>query len=231
MRIHYLQHVSFEGPGYIRSWVNKKGYNLNGTHFFESQPLPGLRDFDALVVMGGPMGVGDEQKYPWLRKEKKFIKECISQKKKVLGICLGAQLIANVLGAKVEPMPGKEIGWFPVKWDQNAREHRMFNFLPERQLVLHWHGDEFKIPRHALPLAHSEACENQGFLFNNHVLGLQFHTEMTKEGLAALIENSGDELAKTGGQFIQNADNMLTENTFTDNHQTMEQLLDRFLAG
>lgn len=116
MKIHYFQHVPFEGPSGIRLWADQYGHKLAGTRFFKNEPLPDIEKTDALVIMGGPMSVHDENRYPWLQREKAFIRECITQEKKVLGICLGAQLIADVLGAKVVPMMQKEIGWFPLCW-------------------------------------------------------------------------------------------------------------------
>ncbi|SMO74361.1 type 1 glutamine amidotransferase [Gracilimonas mengyeensis] len=231
MRIHYIQHVSFENPGYIKTWAEENGHILTGTFLFDGQELPSPQEIDALVVMGGPMGVADEEAYLWLRREKAFIKECITLNKKVLGICLGAQLIADVLDAEVTPMPQKEIGWFPLKWTEKAIEHPLFHSFPKQQTVLHWHGDRFEIPKGALPLAASKGCNKQGFLWNERVLGLQFHMEMTQEGLAALIKNSTDELAKAKGPFIQHANTMLNKQLYTDNHQMMEQLLDRFLGS
>ncbi|MDR8394482.1 type 1 glutamine amidotransferase [Aliifodinibius sp. S!AR15-10] len=230
MKIHYLQHVYFEGPAYIQTWAVEQGYELTGTQLFKGEALPGVEEFDALVVMGGPMGVGDEREYPWLGEEKAFIRDCISRQKKVLGICLGAQLIADALGAKVEPMAEKEIGWFPVDWSQSVRKESGFSFLPARQMVLHWHGDRFEFPGNALPLASSEGCDSQGFLIDDHVLGLQFHLEMTKNSLTTLIGNSSRELEEANGRFIQDAEAMLKGNYFAENHQIMKQLLNRFFV-
>lgn len=230
MRIHYLQHVPFEGPGHIQSWATRHAHQLTRTQLFNADRLPKPKAFDGLVVMGGPMGVHDLQDYPWLRKEKRFIQECIDQKKKVLGICMGAQLIADVLGANVISMPEKEIGWFPMQWTEAARIHTLLDFLPYCQTVLHWHGDRFEIPEKAIPLARTECCANQGFLYNNRLMGLQFHLEMTHEGLTELIANSKSELAVAEGRFIQQPEMMLNNDYFDDNHQTMSMLLDRFFT-
>jgi GMP synthase-like glutamine amidotransferase len=115
MNVHYFQHVSFESPGYILNWLTEKGHTVTATKFYEQDfSLPDLSSIDALIVMGGPMGVYDEHLYPWLRKEKGFIEDAIHAGKKVLGICLGGQLIATCLGAYVNTAPQKEIGWFSV---------------------------------------------------------------------------------------------------------------------
>lgn len=223
-----MQHVPFEDSGYIKTWAEQNDHQLTGTLLFDDQELPSPQKIDALVVLGGPMGVGDEAEYSWLKREKSFIKECISQNKKVLGICLGAQLIANVLRASVAPMAQKEIGWFPLEWTNEAKQHPLFESLPQQQTVLHWHGDRFEIPEGALPLAGSKGCDNQGFLWNDQVLGLQFHLEMTRDGLAALIKNSTYELVRAKGPFIQDADIMLNDGFFEENNRVMHQLLDRF---
>lgn len=228
MHIHYLQHVPYEIPGTIARWAEEQGHEFSGTHIYQDERLPDTDSIDALVVMGGPMGVYDEADYPWLVREKEFIRECIDLNQKVLGICLGAQLIADVLGAKVEPMDQKEIGWFPISWTPEARAHELLSFLPEQQQVLHWHGDRFEIPDKALPLAKSEACANQGFLTDTRILGLQFHLEMTKQGLKDLIANSTDELKTARGAWVQQPDEMLQRGYFKDSHNTMKNLLDWF---
>ena len=114
MRARYLQHVPFEGLGSIESWLKMSGYEISCTPFFESAELPDIDEFDLLIVMGGPMGVHDKNKHPWLVKEKAFIKDAIESKKIVLGVCLGAQLIAHAMGAKVLKNRHREIGWFPI---------------------------------------------------------------------------------------------------------------------
>ncbi|MCW9708271.1 type 1 glutamine amidotransferase [Fodinibius salsisoli] len=230
MNIHYLQHVPFEGPGYIKEWTDNTDHQLTGAHLYKEEKLPSPDELDALIVMGGPMGVGDEGSYPWLSPEKELIKRCIQEKKKVLGICLGAQLIADVLGAGVTAMSQKEIGWFPLHWSKESGEHPLLDFLPARQTVLHWHGDMFDIPAGALPLASSDCCPNQGFVIDNQVLGLQFHLEMTPEGLSKLISHSEDKLS-TEGDYVQDPETMLNSSSFKTNNKTMAKMLDQFLAA
>jgi len=189
MKLHYLQHVPFEGLGIIEDWAKAQSAEINCTRLFADEKLPPLESFDWLVVMGGPMGIYDHEDHPWLIAEKKLIRAAIDANKTVLGICLGAQLIADVLGAKVYPGPQKEIGWFPIRRSAGAPE-----WLPEELTVFHWHGDTFDIPNGATRLAASVACENQGFIYNNRVVALQFHLETTPESMEALIENCADEL-------------------------------------
>lgn len=225
-----MQHVPFESPGYIQDWADTTDHTLTGTHLYKEEDFPATDELDALIVMGGPMGVEDEGSYSWLRPEKKLIKHCIQEKKKVLGICLGAQLIADVLGAEVATMSQKEIGWFPLHWSKEPGQHPLLDFLPARQTVLHWHGDMFAIPDGALPLASSDCCLNQGFIIDNQVLGLQFHLEMTPEGLSGLISHSEDELS-IEGDYIQDPETMLSSNNFETNNKVMAKILDQFIAA
>ena len=139
MRAHYLQHVPFEGLGSIESWLQTAGYTITSSQLYQSDDLPNPQDIDMLIVMGGPMSINDEQDYPWLVTEKRFIKQVIDLGKPVLGICLGAQLIASVLGARVYPNAEKEIGWFPVNRVGTSQDS-VFLF-PEEMPAFHWHGN------------------------------------------------------------------------------------------
>lgn len=198
MKIHWLQHVPFEGLGCIGPWLAANGHTVTCTRFWNNDRLPDADCVDGLIVMGGPMGVYDEALYPWLAAEKTFIKKIIAQNKPVLGICLGAQLIAEVLGAKVWKNRQREIGFFPVTGAGK--------FFPAEFTPFHWHGDTFGIPPGAKHLASSKATENQAFIYKNHVLALQFHLETTEESLMSLYENGRDEI--TAGPFMQTLDEM-----------------------
>lgn len=145
--------------------------------------------------MGGPMGVGDELKFPWLDPEKTFISDVIDGGAWVLGICLGAQLIAAVLGAEVKKNPRPEIGWYPIRLDAQMRSHWLADILGQEFCCLHWHGDMFTIPDGAIPIGASEACENQGFVWQERILGFQFHLEMTEATVRRLIGECEDELS------------------------------------
>lgn len=205
MRAHYLQHVPFEGLGSIEPWLRHEGYNISSTRFFESSDLPELTDIDFLVVMGGPMSINDEEVHPWLVKEKDFIRGAIAAQIPTLGICLGAQLIANASGASITSNPSKEIGWFPiraVKTDNPA----VFPF-PASMEVFHWHGETFELPKGATRLAESEGCANQAFQIGSNVLGLQFHLETTPASAKAIVDNCRDELV--GGTYIQSEEEIL----------------------
>lgn len=207
MRVHHLQHVPFEGLGSMEAVLKEKGHTLTATHFYRGETLPLLDTIDLLIVMGGPMGVYDEEDYPWLKPEKRFIKAAIDAGIKVLGICLGAQLLADVLGARVTRNHHREIGWFPIARNDDM-ETTLFNeILPAQAQVFHWHGDTFEIPKGAQLLASSMACLNQGFIFNDRIVALQFHLETTPDSAALLIENGRHEL--NGSPFVQSESQML----------------------
>ncbi len=190
MRLHWLQHVPFEGLGVIEEWALRRGASVTYTRLFENEALPLPDELDLLVVMGGPMGVHDTAKHPWLERECLYIKDVIQMGRSVLGICLGAQLIASALDAEVRRAPTPEIGWFPVF----EAEGDLPIPWPAELEVYHWHGDTFDIPADAAHLCKSEACTNQAFLYDNRVLGLQFHLEMRPGDVARLIENCANEI-------------------------------------
>jgi len=227
MRILVLQHVPFEGPAAIADWAAHKGHSITSTALYDGAPLPVLSEFDWLVIMGGPMGIYDEDRHPWLTGEKTFLRAAIDEGKTVVGVCLGAQLIANVLGARVFPNPDKEIGWFPVELTSFGREAEPFGFLPERFDVFHWHGDTFDLPAGSLHLARSEACRNQAFLYDGRVLGLQFHMESTARSVRDIVANCAAEIVS--GRYIQSAERMLAaaEGDYRRINQALFGILDR----
>jgi GMP synthase (glutamine-hydrolysing) len=202
MNIHWIQHVEFEGLGCIGPWLEKAGHEVSCTRLWAGDELPPAAGIDGLVVMGGPMGIYDCDGFPWLVAEKAFIKEVIEQNKPVLGICLGAQLIADVLGAAVRPGNHKEIGFFPISGNVDHEISKPW----KTGTVFHWHGDTFGIPEGALRLASSAATENQAFIYKDKVLALQFHLETTEESLLSLYENCSDEIAEA--PFIQTLEEM-----------------------
>jgi len=209
LRIHYLQHVPFEGPGFIESWALVRGHRLTATRLYAGHRLPATEEFDWLFILGGPMNVYEESRYPWLAREKRFIGEALREGKVLIGICLGAQLLACVLGAKVTRNPCVEIGWYPVQKASQASQSSLSGFLPDSFPAFHWHGDTFEIPRGAVHLARSEACENQAFAFDERVVAFQFHLESTRESVENLIHSCPEDLAE--GPFIQSPLHMLAD--------------------
>lgn len=207
MRVHCLQHVPFEGPAKIQDWSAKAGHCLTTTRLFAGESLPQIDRFDMLVVMGGPMGANDDARHKWMKGEKLVIELAIERGKKVLGVCLGAQLIAAVAGAKVYANREKEIGWFPIELDPPNVRHTPLKVLPQRTTVFHWHGDTFDLPKGALHLARSRACENQAFSIGDRVLGLQFHIEMGLSQIETLIRYASADL--TAGAFVMDPQEMV----------------------
>jgi GMP synthase-like glutamine amidotransferase len=224
LRIHCFQHVEYEDLGCIKEWCNANGHHITYTKFYKGESLPETEDFDWLIVMGGPMGVYENEKYGWLSYEKEAIKIAIEHNKMVLGICLGSQLIAEVLGTRVYKNAEKEIGWFDVILTEQAEKVSLTNGMKTISKVFHWHGDTFDLPQNSKHIFYSEACQNQAFLYKDNVLGLQFHFEVTEQSIKAMIENGKQEL--TGERYIQTESEILSYlNCIKPNNKTMFQLL------
>ncbi|MEL7588042.1 MAG: type 1 glutamine amidotransferase [Prolixibacteraceae bacterium] len=198
LRIHYFQHEAFEGPGCIADWAGSRHHLLTGTRLYNREVPPDLSQIDWLIVMGGSMGVYDEAEYPWLHREKNCIREAVAAGKVIVGICLGAQLLAEALGAQVKRASHKEIGWFPVRKTPATKTSSLLEEMPERLTVFHWHGDQFDIPPGCFSLAESDACPNQAFQYGQRVIGLQFHFEATAGTISSMLEGAGEELEEPG---------------------------------
>jgi GMP synthase (glutamine-hydrolysing) len=207
MRIHYLQHVRHEGIGTMEEWIRQKKYFLSRTRLFATEPLPKINEIDWLLVMGGPMSVNDEDTLPWLKEEKQFVRRAIDAGKTVLGFCLGSQMIANVLGARVYKNPCKEIGWFDLDLTKEGLASGAFCQFPQRLKVYQWHGETFDLPQGCTLAATSQYCKNQAFVFNERAMGMQFHLEVTQEDVRSWTVNASDEL--TNEKHIQSPDQML----------------------
>ncbi|MGX5817552.1 type 1 glutamine amidotransferase [Chitinophaga lutea] len=218
MHIHYFQHVAFEGLACIEDWARQKGHSLSVTRWYEQPATQLPEDAQMLIVMGGPMGVYEDEQYPWLAREKALIREAVAKDMPVLGICLGSQLIASALGAKVYPNATKEIGWFPVRlFDDTA---------PDPTTVFHWHGDTFDLPEGAVHLAESAVCKNQAYRVGEKVIGLQFHFEVTRAAMETMIEHCGHELQ--AAPYIQTANEMrMRAHLAAGTNKHMFRLLDR----
>lgn len=226
MKIHWMQHVPFESLGSIEDWARLHGHSLSETRLYRDDPMPAMEQFQWLVVMGGPMNIYEEAEYPWLPVEKNFIKRTIEAGKVVIGICLGAQLIVDALSSKVYAGQHKEIGWFPIRKTVAAGKSVLFEDFPLEMDVFHWHGDTFDLPPGCVHAAESAACRNQAFVFENRVVGLQFHLEMTHQGIEKILDNCRNELVEA--PYIQDADQILSnlEKVETANRE-MDRLLNR----
>jgi len=182
----------------MASWLESHGADVSYTRFFEDPALPQLNDIDLIIAMGGPMSVNDESTLPWLRAEKRFIRDAMKRSVPTLGVCLGAQLIASALGSRVYRNSQKEIGWFSI--EATPSPMNTFRF-PDKCTVFHWHGETFDLPVGAVRLARNAVCENQAFQIGQYVIGLQFHLETTPESAQAILDNCKDEL--TPAPYIQ----------------------------
>lgn len=225
MRLHYLQHVPFENPGSILSWAEGNGHEISSTQLYQDDTFPRQQDFDWLVVMGGPMNVYEEEIYPWLDGEKLFIREAIAAGKVIIGLCLGGQLIADVIGGKVTQNPHKEIGWLPIQLSEEVRSTPLFSFFPEQPIVFQWHGDTFSVlPEEAQCIAQSDACKHQAFIYKKRVFGFQYHLENTPAIINSLVENCKSEMIP--GDYVQSPEELLAHPDYIEqNNKWMELFL------
>jgi GMP synthase-like glutamine amidotransferase len=228
MRVHCFQHVPYETLGFIETWCRSRGYELSITRWYAGEKPPDLTRIDMLIVLGGPMSVHDVSEHPWLVGEKEFLAQTIEADRPILGICLGAQLLAERLGASVRRMPHKEIGWFPIRRVDPAEPYA--RLLPLEAPVFHWHGETFDIPVGAVRLAESDVCTNQAFVHRDRILALQFHLEMTWDGIKEIIGHVGGELVER--PTVQSAKEILSDpDRYEATHPILAALLDRLAAA
>ena len=179
-----IRHVAFEDLGSFAAPLVRAGYRIEyleaGTDRLDQADAAGA---DLLMVLGGPISAADERQYPFLADEVRLLEQRLARGLPSLGICLGAQLMARALGYRVFGAGGKEIGWSPLSLTEAGSASPLRHLASDRTPVLHWHGDTFDLPRGAALLASTPACENQAFLWDSHALALQFHPEVTAEGL------------------------------------------------
>ena len=220
-----LQHHPIEGPGSLAPWLAVHAASTQIVHLYAGEDCPPPESVDLLLILGGPMSVNDEGEFPWLRAEKAFIRQGIDRHRPVLGICLGSQLIASVLGAQVRANPEKEIGWLPIEGIANAGAPIS---LPTTT-VFHWHGDTFDLPAGATLLARSAACAHQAFLYKENVLALQFHLETTPELAKLFIATGSDELVPA--PYIQSPEAILStpDDLYQAGNALLEDLLNKLI--
>ena len=187
-----IQHEPGEGPGTLGTLLE----DVLLVRAWAGEPIP--EDADALVVLGGGMGVSDQDRLPWLRDELRLLKQCVSLQKPVLGICLGSQLLAASLGGTVARAGFKEIGFYRVRLSPAAREDALFSGAPESFVAFHWHGDAFTLPPGAVELGGSTMTPLQAFRFGERAWGVQFHLETDPSVLGAMVDGGTGELEETG---------------------------------
>lgn len=258
LRVHYFQHVSFEDPAYILDWLHERGHGVTASRQFEEPWAPDTDQFDMLIAMGGPMSVNDTDTYEWIEPEVETLRQAVDAGKPVLGVCLGAQLLARALGSEVFPSDHKEIGWFPVtvRPERRGRElpgesryvgssatntvepvttyvpataTELFDAFPPQLITLHWHGETFTLPENARLVAQSTACKNQLFVYNESAIGVQFHLESSMESVQRLVDNVGDEI--TEGPYMMPAAQILARaDLIAQNNRYMAAIL-RYLES
>jgi len=195
MKLHLIEHDPKEiSKTNIATWAAKKGYEISKTDFSNLKELPRLSDFDWLMVMGGFQHAWDEKNNPWLIPEKKLISDAVAAGKIILGICLGAQLLAEILGGQVFPNKNREIGWHEVSLTPEGRDSFLFANVPEKFVTFHWHNEHFSLPPNCSCLASSEPTANQAFICNSAPLvGLQFHPEYTRDMVKFYSQEFGND--------------------------------------
>lgn len=195
MKILILQHEASVTPGSVMEWAEFNGLSPK-IHFISKQKLNPDEDYDLLVICGGNMNVNQEKDFPWLIDEKAFIKSAIQRNKRIVGLCLGGQLMAECLGSSIFKAPSWEIGWHKIKLLEKKKE----------LIVFHWHAYQFSLPPGAVKTSLSDCCFDQGFRLGQRIQAFQFHPEATKEWV---IKCSVDPDLPPKGEFVQNADEIM----------------------
>ena len=228
MHIHYFQHDHFEDLGYIGDWAEAHNFTTSATRFDLKPELPSLDDFDWLVVLGGKMGVNDSDKHFWITSEIEFIKQAILAGKIVIGVCLGSQLLASALGARVYKNSEPEMGFYPVIFNQNATSDSVFKHFPAELNVMHLHFDIFELPAGAVAMAQSPITPVQAFRYGNNVFALQFHFELTESNAPVFIREVTPEIVP--GRLVQYPPEMLQKIKYCRlNNEIFSKVLDGIL--
>lgn len=223
MRVHCLLHAEHEDTGCIEPWLRARGHAVTIARLHAGEPLPTAADLDWLVVMGGPMNIYEHERHPWLVAEKALIADAIAQDRRVLGVCLGAQLVADVLGGPVTRNAHAEIGWFEVRGLPDLAASRAFRQFPPSFVAFHWHGDTFALPPGTRPLLASDACANQAFEHGPRVAGIQFHLEVTAANAREWLALE----APAPDRYVQDAPSILAGlDRFAENNRLMFRLLE-----
>ena len=228
MHLLYLQHDPLDGPGTLLDWVESRGHTVSQCLICEGEPLPPIDSFDLLVSLGGPMGAYETEKHPWLEPEKQYLRNAFASGKKILGLCLGTQLIAEALGGKAFRHSCKEFGWQPIEATREGREWFAQDHEKDMFHAFQWHGDTYTLPPGALQLARNSACEQQAFAIGNQVLGLQFHLEWTEAMMREALAEPG--VAPPPSVSVQTLEEIMSDpSLFESGQKRFFSLMDRFV--
>lgn len=231
MRVTIFQHADYEDAGAIREWIADRGHaSMTVDWSAPGAAGPDPDEGDLLVIMGGPMNVDETDRFPWLLAERRAIRRHVEAGLPIIGICLGAQLLARVHNAEVAANEQREIGWFPVRFSADALAHPLFAGWPDELLTFHWHGDTFALPSGATLIGSSAACARQGFLLGDRLVGLQFHPEATRALIEGFVDRGGHHL-QTGRRFVQTPAELIEGSRYAGlAHRHLFALLDRLAA-
>lgn len=230
MRILCLTHAPFEGPAAIADWATRHNHSLSIVESWRTA-IPAPEPFQALVIMGGPMSVNDFTKLPWLSDELDWIASWLEHDRgPALGVCLGSQMLAHVIGGSVTRSPYTEIGWWPVQRTAEAQHARYFCDWPESVDIFHWHGEMAELPPDARVTLRSQGCPVQAWEWGIRTVGLQCHPEMTEASIAEIGTECAHELVP--GSYIQtDLAAMSDAPRITTAHRLLDRLLDRLMAA
>lgn len=192
----FIKHAQIEGPGTLEDFFKQTEWQVKIVELWSNRALPAPDECEAVISLGGPMNVYETDKYPFLKKEEAFLKETLKNEIPVLGICLGAQLLAKLAGAKVTQAAAKEIGWYEVELTKNIKGDILFRGIDSPLKVFQWHQDSFAVPDNGVLLATSNVCKNQAFRLGKYAWGLQFHPEMTESMLEAWLNDTEEDLER-----------------------------------
>lgn len=231
--MHIVMHESFEAPAAIETWAQRKGFDIIYTRLYSGDTFPNECNFDFLVVMGGPQSPAttlEESPHFDAQKEIAFIKKAIDQNKILLGVCLGAQLISEALGARFDYSPNREIGVFPLTLTEDGKQDPIIGKFPEKFMVGHWHGDMPGLTPESKILAISEGCPRQIVRYSPKIYGFQCHFEFTPEAVDGMIKNNAEELEKYKGlPYIETAE-QLRSHDYTEMNRLLFIFLDKLTA-
>ena len=230
MRLHLFEHDPIDmSRTNITKWAEAKGYQITQTYICKNEKMPAIDDVDWLMVMGGSPHAWEEDVHPWLAPEKEFIVRALDNNKPILGICFGAQLLAEALGGSVFRNENEEIGWIEVTLTEEGRNSFLFQNVPETFLTFHWHSDHFSLPAGCIRLAYSEPTANQAYVCKERpIAAMQFHPEYTRDMVKQFAREWGDEWQK--GPFVAGKEAVLAQTEkIPDTYWLMTTMLDNMV--